>query len=143
MNCTGALRGTELGIRVTAAASAAREHLRGKPPSVPRTKRLESKLEKATDVTPTSVSPRGGCGKVRSMRSPDCQWGRGKNTVGPHSPGAHLLQLGAPRQLLHSKGEALGEPQLTSPTASPEQHPPICGHTQDLEAVIVPGFRQP
>lgn len=60
VNCTGALRGTELGIRVRAAASAAREHLRGKPPSVPRMKRLESKLEKATDVTPTSVSPRGG-----------------------------------------------------------------------------------
>lgn len=151
MNCTGALRGTELGIRVRAAASDAREHLRGKPPSVPRTKRLESKLEKATDVTPTSVSPRGGCGKVVSMVSSDSQWAEGRTqVVGPHSPGAsclwtwpHLLQLGAPRQLLHGQGKALGEPQLTGPTASPEQHPPVSGRAQDLEAVAMPGFRQP
>lgn len=151
MNCTGALRGTELGIRVRAAASDAREHLSGKPPSVPRTKRLESKLEKATDVTPTSVSPRGGCGKVVSMVSPDRQGGRRK-TTGSGSPQPrchacgpwpHLLQFGAPRQLLHGQGKALGEPQLTSPTASPEQHPPICGRTQYLEAVAMPGFRQP
>lgn len=78
VNCTGALRGTELGIRVRAAASAAREHLRGKPPSVPRMKRLESKLEKATDVTPTSVSPRGGCGKAAMMTSPGSKWGKGR-----------------------------------------------------------------
>lgn len=63
--------------------------------------------------------------------------------MGPHSPRPHLLELGAPRQLLHSQGKALGEPQLTSTTASPEQHPPICGRTQDLETVAVPGFRQP
>lgn len=147
VNCTGALRGTELGIRVRAAASAAREHLRGKPPSVPRMKRLESKLEKATDVTPTSVSPRGGCGKAAMMTSPGSKWGKGRTQVGSHSPAAsglcllpYLLQFGAPRQLLHSQGKALGEPQLASTAAPPQQHPPICGRTQYLEAVAVPGF---
>lgn len=64
MNWAGARRDTELGIRVRAASSAAREHLSGKPPSVPRTKRLGSKLEKATAVAPTSVSPRCGCGET-------------------------------------------------------------------------------
>lgn len=64
MNRAGARKGTELGIRVRAASSAAREHLSGKPPSVPRTKRLGSKPEKATAVAPTSVSPRGGCGEM-------------------------------------------------------------------------------
>lgn len=146
MNCTGALRGTELAVRVRAAASAAREHLRGKPPSVPRTKRLESKLEKATDVTPTSVSPRGGCGKtavtINSQRA------EGRAQTGAHSPLAsgprpHLLQFGAPRQLLHGQSKALGEPQLARPAGPPEQHPPISGRTQHLEAVAVPGFRQP
>lgn len=66
MNCAGARRGTELGTRVRAGSSAAREHLSGKPPSVPSTKRLGSKLEKATAVAPTSVSPRGGCGEKNS-----------------------------------------------------------------------------
>lgn len=143
MNCTGALRGTELGIRVRAAVSAAREHLRGKPPSVPRTKRLESKLEKATDVTPTSVSPRGGCGKVAVTVSPDSQWAKGRTQTGSQSPCPYLLQFGAPRQLLHSQSKALGEPQLASAAAPPEQHPPVSGCTQHLEAVVVLGFRQP
>lgn len=148
MNCTGALRGTELGIRVRAAVSAAREHLRGKPPSVPRTKRLESKLEKATDVTPTSVSPRGGCGKVAVTVSPDSQRAKGRTPTGSQSPaslspGPYLLQFGAPRQLLHGQSKALGEPQLPRATAPPEQHPPVSGCTQHLEAVAVPGFRQP
>ena len=70
MSCAGARRGTELGLRVRAASSAAREHLSGKPPSVPRTKRLGSKLEKATAVAPTSVSPRGGCGEMNGRAEP-------------------------------------------------------------------------
>lgn len=70
--------------------------------------------------------------------------GRGKSTgMHPEAQEPHLLQLGAPGQLLHSQSKALGEAQLASPTAPPEQHPPICGRTQDLEAVAMPGFRQP
>lgn len=83
MNCAGARRGTELGIRVTAASSAVREHLSGKPPSVPSTKRLGSKLEKDTAVAPTSVSPREGCGGKQ-------QQGRAGGSLlgGPKEPGA-------------------------------------------------------
>lgn len=59
------------------------------------------------------------------------------------SPCAYLLQFGAPRQLLHSQSKTFGEPQLASAAAPPEQHPPVSSCTQHLEAVVVPGFRQP
>lgn len=105
-----------------AAASDAREHLRGKPPSVPRTKRLESKLEKATDVTPTSVSPRGGCGKMVSMVSPDTQWGRGMNT-GPQSPGASgLWTLASPSSASCSEAAAAQPGQSPWRAAADQPH---------------------
>lgn len=143
MNCTGALRGTELGIRVRAAASAAREHLRGKPPSVPRTKRLESKLEKATDVTPTSVSPRGGCGKVQSMISPDCQ--REKHSGSPQprcSPSsAWCSEVAAAQQGQSLWRAAADQPHCLSRAAPSHLWPhsgPGSGGCAGVQATIAP-----
>ena len=154
MNCAGARRGTELGIRVRAASAAAREHLSGKPPSVPSTNRLGSKLEKATAVAPTSVSPRGGCGEENAGQGPVRPL-----TVAPGSPGpraapwlgvpqpgarpAYLLQLGVPGELLHGQGEARAEPQPAPRAPLPEQHLPVRGRAQHLEALAVPGLREP
>lgn len=65
------------------------------------------------------------------------------------SPGAaasaptYLLQLGAPRELLHRQGKAVGELQLARPDPLPKQHLPVGGHTQHLEAVAVPRIRKP
>lgn len=55
----------------------------------------------------------------------------------------YLLQPGVPRELLHGQGEALGQLQPARADAPPEQHPPVRGHAQHLEAVAVPGLGPP
>ena len=55
----------------------------------------------------------------------------------------YLLQLGVPGELLSSQGEARAQLQPASPDPVPEQHLPVSGHTQQLEAVAVPGLQEP
>lgn len=55
----------------------------------------------------------------------------------------YLLQLGVPWELLHNQGEAIRELQLARPEPLPQQHLPVRGHAQHLEAVAVPGLGQP
>lgn len=55
----------------------------------------------------------------------------------------YLLQLRVPGELLYGQGEARAQLQPASPDPLPEQHLPVSGHTQHLEAVAVPGLREP